>query len=264
MKAPYAIPGTATSNGDVSTPNNGNTQRPSTKGPGKRGRKPTPATGHHSSDAEVNEGLGPVVDDKKAAGRRGKAGQGAGFGHGDSGPTNNRVASKGGRPNAQVKAVVPTRALPTRPGRNVHPAGQPKTRRSKEQIEADREAGAKALEEKIFEVQMAKKHLAQLNLMEEHEEDDLPVLHPQRLSTAIHKRRHIDIETDSDNECFDLREVDDGSNTDDSSSESDKASKTKTKASVQCHVQIGSPFVTHAANSLGVKNASKVLPVKNS
>ncbi len=125
---------------------------------------------------------------------------------------------------------MPTRVLPSRPGRNVHPAGQPKTRRSKEQIEADREAGAKALEEKMHEVWMAKEHLAQLNLMEEHEEDDLPVLHPQRLSTAIHKRRHMDVETDSDDECFDLREVDDGSNPDDSPSESNKA--TKIKASI--------------------------------
>ncbi|KAI9436717.1 hypothetical protein H4582DRAFT_1816412, partial [Lactarius indigo] len=141
----------------------------------------------------------------------------------------NRVAPKGERRSAQVKAAVATRTLPSRPGRNVHPAGQPKPRRSKEQIEADRQAGAKALKEKLHEVQMAKEHLTQLNLMEEHEEDDLPILHPQRLSTAIRKRRHIDVE--SDDECFDLREADNGFNSDDSSSESDKATKTQKKAS---------------------------------
>ncbi|KAH9013111.1 hypothetical protein EDB85DRAFT_2098465 [Lactarius pseudohatsudake] len=116
---------------------------------------------------------------------------------------------------------MPTRALPNRVGRNVHPAGLPKIRRSKEQIEADREAGVKALKEKIHAVQMAKEHLAQMNIMEEREEDDL-------LSTTIHKRRHVDIETDSD-ECFDLKDVDHGSADEDSSSESDKAAKTKTK-----------------------------------
>ncbi|KAH9025701.1 hypothetical protein EDB83DRAFT_2656378 [Lactarius deliciosus] len=104
--------------------------------------------------------------------------------------------------------------------RNVHPAGLPKIRRSKEQIEAEREAGVKALKEKIEAVRMAKEHLAQMNIMEERDEDDL-------LSTTIHKRRHVDIETDSD-ECFDLKDVDHGSD-EDSSSESDKATKTKTK-----------------------------------
>ncbi|KAH8980200.1 hypothetical protein EDB86DRAFT_2813877 [Lactarius hatsudake] len=152
-----------------------------------------------------------------------------GFGYGDSGSADNRVAPNGGGPSTQVKAVVPTRALPNRPGRNVHPAGQPKPpRRNKEQIEADRKAAQKALEEKLHDVQMAKERLVQLNVTEEDEEDDLHLLHLQRLSTAIHKRRHIDVE--SDDERFDLREADNGSNPDDSSSESDEATKTKTKS----------------------------------
>ncbi|KAI9452657.1 hypothetical protein BJY52DRAFT_1190152 [Lactarius psammicola] len=177
-KTPNATPGPTTFNNDVSAPNDGNTlspnKRPSTKGPG----------------AEVDEGTSPVVVGKKTAMRQGKA---------------EKAAPKAGRPSAQVTTTMPTRSLPSRPGRNVHPAGQPKIRRSKEQIEADREAGAKVLEEKIREVQMAKDHLAQLNIMEECEEDDLP-LHTQCSSTVVHKRRHMDIETDSD-EAFDLREM---------------------------------------------------------
>jgi hypothetical protein len=88
----------------------------------------------------------------------------------------------------------------------------------------------KALKEKIQAVQMAKEHLAQMNIMEDCEEDDSPVLHPQlssHSSTMSHKRCHLEVETDSD-ECFDLREVVHGSDTD-SSSESDKAAKTKAK-----------------------------------
>ncbi|KAH9172314.1 hypothetical protein EDB89DRAFT_2069978 [Lactarius sanguifluus] len=191
-----AAPGTTIDSGNTPSPD----EHPSTKG----------------SDAKVDEGLGPAVDSdsKKAPSRRqGKA----------------KRAPNGGGPSTQVKAVVPTRALPSRPGRNVHPAGQPKPpRRNKEQIEADRKVAQKALEEKLHDVRMAKERLVQLNVTEEDEEDDLHLLHPQRLSTAIHKRRHIDVE--SDDECFDLREADNGSNPDDSSSKSDEATKTKTKS----------------------------------
>ncbi|KAH9160095.1 hypothetical protein EDB89DRAFT_2082498 [Lactarius sanguifluus] len=195
-----AAPGTTIDSGNTPSPD----EHPSTKG----------------SDAKVNEGLSPVVDSdsKKAPSQRqGKA----------------KRAPNGGGPSTQVKAVVPTRALPSRPGHNVHPAGQPKPpRRNKEQIKADCKVAQKALEEKLHDVRMAKEHLVQLNVTEEDEEDDLHLLYPQRLSTAIHKRRHIDVE--SDDECFDLREADNGSNPDDSSSESDEATKTKTKSRNKC------------------------------
>ncbi|KAH9027183.1 hypothetical protein EDB85DRAFT_1893108 [Lactarius pseudohatsudake] len=186
-KTTYGIPGTTTSNDETSTPNNGNTISPNK---------------HPSTKRPVKKGLDPMADNEEADGRRGKA----------------RQAPKA---NVQVKATMPTHALPNRVGRNVHPAGLPKIWHSKEQIEANCEAGVKALKEKIHAVQMAKEHLAQMNIMEEREEDDL-------LSTTIHKRRHVDIETDSD-ECFDLKDVDHGSD-EDSSSESDKAAKTKTKS----------------------------------
>ncbi|KAH9014755.1 hypothetical protein EDB85DRAFT_1876224 [Lactarius pseudohatsudake] len=194
---------------------------------------PTVATDRHSPDAGTSEGLSPVVDGKKVTGRQGKAGQGAVFGCGDGGPANNRLAPKVGKPRAQVKAT-PTRTLPNRPGRNVHPVGQPRPRRTREQVEADHKAEMKALEDRIREVQAAKEHLARLNVTEEREEDNLPVAHPQAVSTVTHKRRYVDVETDGD-ESFDFKEVDDGShsdNSDDSSSESNKATtETRTKVS---------------------------------
>ncbi|KAH9015023.1 hypothetical protein EDB84DRAFT_1635082 [Lactarius hengduanensis] len=188
---------------------------PAARSARKATKKAPCATGHHSPDVEVDEGPSPVVDGMKATGRQGKAGQ----------------APKVGRTRAQVTAT-PTRSLPSRRGRNVHPAGQPRIRRSKAQIEADLAAGEKALKEKAREVQAAKEHLAQLNIMEECEEDDLPVSHPQFLSTVIHKRRHADVETDGD-ESFDLSEADNGSHSDasdNSSSKSNKATETRTKS----------------------------------
>lgn len=144
----------------------------------------------------------------------------------DRGPTNNMLAPDTG-PSAQVK---PTRTLPNRPGRNIHPAGVRKVRRSKEQVDADRKAGLKALEEKMHEVRMAKELLARMNVLEEHEENDLPALYPQRLSA--HKRLHADVDSDSD-ECFDIRVDDEGSDSD-TSSKSDNATKLKTKVRVPC------------------------------
>ncbi|KAH8977282.1 hypothetical protein EDB86DRAFT_2838091 [Lactarius hatsudake] len=63
-KTANGIPGTATSNDETSTPNNGNTvspnKRPSTKQPG----------------AEVKKGLDPLADNEEVDGHRGKARQG--------------------------------------------------------------------------------------------------------------------------------------------------------------------------------------------
>ncbi|KAH9160393.1 hypothetical protein EDB89DRAFT_1914798 [Lactarius sanguifluus] len=130
-----AAPGTTIDSGNTPSPD----EHPSTKGP----------------DAKVDKGLGPAVDSdsKKAPSRRrGKAKRGMGFGYGNSGPTDNRVAPNGGGPSTQVKAVVLTRALPSQPK-------QP--RRNKEQIEADRKAAEKALEEKLHDVRMAKERLVE-------------------------------------------------------------------------------------------------------
>ena len=132
-------------------------------------------------------------------------------------------------PSVQLK---PTRALPNRSGCNVHPAGVPKSRRSKEQVDADRKAAIKPSEEQAHKSQMAKDHLARMNILEDQEEDDLPTLYPQRLSVRINKRRHADTGTESE-ESFDIR-VDEDSDLD-SPSESDKATEAKPKVGVPCH-----------------------------
>lgn len=136
-------------------------------------------------------------------------------------------------PSVQVK---PTHALPDRSGRNVHPAGLPKSRRSKKQVDADRKAAMKASEEQAHKSQMAKDLLARMNILEDHEKEDLPTLYPQRLSARINKRHHVDTGTESD-ETFDIR-VDEDSDLDsdlDSPSKSDKAPKVKPKVGVPYH-----------------------------
>ena len=132
-------------------------------------------------------------------------------------------------PSAQV---TPTRTLPNRSGRNVHPAGLPKYRRNKAQVEADRKAALKASEEQTFKSQMAKDELAQMNVLEERKEEDLPVLYPQCLSARINKWHLADIIESETDECFDIRvDSDEGSDLD-SPSQSDKATKAKTTVSV--------------------------------
>ena len=174
---------------------------------------------------------------------------------GDGEPTNNILALKAGRPKAQSKAAVPTRALPDRPGRNVHPAGQPKPRRSKEEVEVEREARMKELEDLMHIARMAQEDIARLNLMEE-VEDDLP----RHLSLKIQKRPYTDIEADSEDEYFNLRDAENGSDSD--SSESDNATKAKMRVSVQHHIQTR-PSVTHPSSRPRVENASRVLLVKS-
>jgi hypothetical protein len=68
-----------------------------------------------------------------------------------------------------------------------------------------------------------------MNVLEEHEEEDLPALYPQHLLARINKWHHADMETESD-ECFDIR-VDKGSDLD-SPPKSDKATEVKTKVSI--------------------------------
>ena len=118
---------------------------------------------------------------------------------------------------------MPAHTLPDRPGRNVHPTGERKTRRSKEEVEAEREAQLKVLEDRMLAIEIAKEKIVQMNLREESEEGDLPI----RLSCMLHKRSHTEVDTDSD-ECFDLKDAANSSDLD-SSSESDQVTKTKTK-----------------------------------
>ncbi|KAN0134190.1 hypothetical protein V8E53_007962 [Lactarius tabidus] len=190
----------ANTNGDLSPPvKNKNTTR-------CRGKLATVTADAHSSGARAEEDLVPVVKVKKCAGHSGKTGQG---------------------PSAPVK---PTCALPNRSGPNIHPAGLPKSQHSKEQVEADRKAALKASEEQAHKSQMAQDLLVQMDILEEHEEEDLPTRYPQCLSARIDKRHFADIETESD-ECFDIR-VDEDSNLD-SPSKPDKATEAKLKITSQ-------------------------------
>ncbi|KAF8263106.1 hypothetical protein EI94DRAFT_1807763 [Lactarius quietus] len=232
-KTPYAKPGT------VSALNNGKRLSPvlhhstmgpdaktnevlspvvkKKKGPVRRGKALTvPSVDIHSSDAKADEVLVPV-NVKRVLGT-GATQNKVRFGYGDRVPANIRLAS-----NAPVKA---TRALPNRPGCNIHPAGVRKVRHTKEQVKADREAALKVAEEKDHEIRTSKELLAQMNVQEELEVEDLPVLYPQRLLTRLAKRRYAEPDSESEElECFDIR-VDDVSDPD-SSSKSDKEAETK-------------------------------------
>jgi hypothetical protein len=73
---------------------------------------------------------------------------------------------------------------------------------------------------------MAKEEIAQLNLMEE-VEDDLPIC------PSTKKRPFFDVEVDGDeDECFDLRDAEEGLDFDLDEPKLDKAIHTKMKVSV--------------------------------
>jgi hypothetical protein len=111
--------------------------------------------------------------------------------------------------DTQKVAIDPRRdPLPDRTGRNVHPCLKKATRRSHQEVEAEREAKAKAIEEQIQKLEAAKRLLAEANASEDIENDAMDQ-NPQRLSTVIQKRKHADVVTDSDDgELFDFKGVD--------------------------------------------------------
>jgi hypothetical protein len=101
---------------------------------------------------------------------------------------------------------MPRALLPDRPGRNLHPAGQPTKRLTVDEAAARREAQRKAIEDKIQEGEMAKQLLAEINAAEER---DMEGEKPQRLSVAICKWAHNKVAEDSDGgEDFNFAEVD--------------------------------------------------------
>ena len=113
-------------------------------------------------------------------------------------------------PRQQRKAgdIPPRDPLPDRKGRNVHPGPKKATRRSHQVCEAEREAKAKAIEEQIQKLEMAKRLLAEANAFEDIENDTMDQ-NPQRLSTVIQKRKRVDDVGDSDDgELFNFKEVD--------------------------------------------------------
>ena len=99
--------------------------------------------------------------------------------------------------------------LPDRPGRNVRPAGKQPKRRTTEEVVAERKAKQKAIEEKIRELEDVKRCLAEMNASEDIQDDEMNEENPQRLSAAVRKRAHVELESDNDDEeVFDFGEVD--------------------------------------------------------
>ena len=142
---------------------------------------------------------------------------------GNDQPVNHQGKATSKRKAANVAPPIRS-PLPERTGRNIHPAPKKGTRRTPQEVQAEREAHKKAIEEKIWELEEAKRLLAEANAAEDIEDDTMGKNNPQRLSTAIHKRQHIDFEGDSDGgEAFDFRDVDAMSD----SSESEEPAKQK-------------------------------------
>jgi hypothetical protein len=120
----------------------------------------------------------------------------------------NQVALQHDKANSSQKPVEARDPLPNRKGRNVHPAPKKKTRRSAQQVAADRAAKQKEIEDKIRELEEVKKRLAETNVAEDIEDEDMGEENPQRLSAAIRKRQYVELEDDSDaGEAFDFQEA---------------------------------------------------------
>ena len=111
----------------------------------------------------------------------------------------------------KVATVPPRDPLPDCTGRNVHPGPKKVTRHSHQEVVAEREAKAKAIEDQIQKLEMAKHLLAEANMLEDLENDTMDQ-NPQHLSTVMQKRKHVDVVgvvgDSDDGELFDFEEVD--------------------------------------------------------
>jgi hypothetical protein len=137
------------------------------------------------------------------------------------------------RGHKQTGVVNPRNPLPDCPGRNVHPAKPTTTRRTSQEVAAEREAKKRAMEERIREGEKAKEFLALMNINEDLNDEELLTENPQCLSAAIRKcgRACLD-DSDDEGEEFNFDAVEDGVYSDDLTVEPAKV-KGKT---VSCHV----------------------------
>jgi hypothetical protein len=116
--------------------------------------------------------------------------------------------------------VIPRDPLPDRRGRNIHPAGPVITRRTPQEVAAQRSAERQAIEEKIREGERAKELLAQINVDEEFHDIQMLTDNPQRLSVALRKHGRDDQESnESEDEGFHLGAVEGDSDVDDATVE---------------------------------------------
>jgi hypothetical protein len=146
-----------------------------------------------------------------------------------------------GRTRKQPREHVARDPLPDRRGRNIHPAaGQLTTRRTSQEVTADRESQRRALEEKIRQGEKAKELFALMSIAEEQFDEEMLTRNPQRLSAAILKHGRDCLEEDSEvGEVFNFEEVDNGttSESDDSVVQPQaKAAELKSKVSTQQYV----------------------------
>jgi hypothetical protein len=95
--------------------------------------------------------------------------------------------------------------LPNRKGRNVHPGAvkelQKATRRTSQEVEAERVAKREAALQKIREAEEAKRLLAQMDVEEEYVDQNLGALAERRLSVALRKRARSEVD-ESEGESF--------------------------------------------------------------
>ncbi|KAF8222496.1 hypothetical protein L208DRAFT_1161352, partial [Tricholoma matsutake] len=113
-------------------------------------------------------------------------------------------------PLCRAAGTTPRDALPDCKGCNVNPAPKKPTQCSSQEVEAEREAKKRAIEKKIQELEAIKHLLAEVNVSEDIHDDMMDEDNPQRLSVALCKCQHIELEVDSrDEESFDFRDVDD-------------------------------------------------------
>lgn len=115
----------------------------------------------------------------------------------------------------RLTKVVPAREpLPDRAGRNIHPVKPKATHHTPHEVAAHCEAQVQELQERIRAAEEAKELLAQMNVDEELDDEQLLIDNPQRLSAAIRKCGR-DLLEDSEGEGFDFDAVEKGSYSDD-------------------------------------------------
>lgn len=75
------------------------------------------------------------------------------------------------------------------------------------------------MEAKILEAEKAKQILAEMNASEDIQDNQMEEDNPQRISAAVRKRTHAELENDSANESFNFQHVDAMVYSDDESAE---------------------------------------------
>ena len=81
-------------------------------------------------------------------------------------------------------------------------------RRTPHEVAAEQDAKTRAIEQRIKELENAKRHLAEMNASEDNYDDEMDRENPQCLSVATRKRAYDKLEANSDGEAFNFSKVD--------------------------------------------------------